>query len=102
MTTPEDPQRRFTVGSRVRVLPNSPWAKGADGVINTPHELAARVTRGRWEDGLHIVHRGDRVVRYWWVVFDELQFDEEDGGPWPSGEIEDEYLEDRSESSSQR
>jgi hypothetical protein len=94
MTTPEDPRRRFTVGSRVRVLPSSPWARDALGIIDNPHELAVRASRSQWDNGFHLVDRGDRVVQYWWVVFDELQLDEDGGGPWPSGEVEDEYLED--------
>lgn len=85
--------RRFSLGESVRVRTDSPWAAGATGRIADPDEIAVAVTGGTWERGARWLDRGDANVLYWWVVFDELQYDEDGEGPWPSGEVEDRYLE---------
>jgi hypothetical protein len=74
------------LGDRVRVLPQSPWAKG----------VTATVIGGLQGDRMkfrRIVSGDDGLRTFYFLAFDQPQVDERGDGPYIGAEIESRFIE---------
>jgi len=65
---------QFMPGDRVTVMPNYYWAQGAHGTIEMP-PATVRHPKDQWIDHLRRVTGHGSTVDYYWVEFDQPQYE---------------------------
>ncbi len=78
--------REPLLGDRVRISPQSPWARGVTGQVIGG--IAGDCLRFR-----RTVAASDGPRIFYFVAFDEPQIDDNGGGPFIGAEIEARYIE---------
>ncbi len=85
--------RTWRVGDRARVSPAYHWAQGAAVTIARPvQEVSPSELPEAFGEESRLVPGRARVHRFYWVVFDEPQWDAEGDGPYQEAEIDSDYL----------
>ena len=63
------------------------WAKGSTGTISVPPDSVISLS-GPWDGGMTQQEKSDLGVHtFYWVWFDEPQFDADCDGPYGGGQI---------------
>ncbi len=85
----------YEIGDRVRISRRYHWAKGATGTVQAPPEFVQELAADRdpWEGHTRIVQGRVRLIKFYWIEFDEPQIDGDGDGPYPAGEIDAEAIE---------
>ena len=85
----------YKPGDRVRISLNYHWAQDASGTIdNAPDfakELVAR--ESPWEGHRRFAPGVEGLIEFYWVWFDEPQYDPDGDGPYKGSEIESDAIE---------
>ncbi len=86
---------KFNLGDRVRVLEKYNWARNALGTISDPPEFAINLVKDKYPwIGYHRNVKGvNEWIEFYWIIFDEPQFDADGDGPYGGSEIEAQMLE---------
>ena len=82
---------KFQVGDRVRISQHCHWARSASGTVRRAPKYATLVAP-EWNDYFRTVPMRNGVGLFIWVEFDVPQIDEDGDGPYPEGEINQEFL----------
>jgi hypothetical protein len=78
------------LGARVRVASTHHWAQGALATIAQAPDSVSALASVTWP---RVVESRNGRILFYWVVFDEPQFDAEGDGPYEGAEIDARYLE---------
>ncbi len=85
----------FLLGERVHISRNHHWGQGALGTIAQPPEYVKQLVKdlAPWVDWHRYVQGVDGQIKFYWVNFDDPQFDADGDGPYRGGEIRADVLE---------
>ncbi len=86
---------KFDIGDKIRVSKKYHWAQGAYGTIAKPPDFVWQLTEGEasWKGWHRFVQGRKGKIEFYWVNFDEPQFDADGDGPYKGGEIKAEMIE---------
>jgi hypothetical protein len=85
----------FKLGDRVFISKNYNWAQGAAGTIANPPDFVRNLVEADtpWEDYKRFVQGSEGIIKFYWVWFDEPQYDPDGDGPYKGSEIEGDMIE---------
>jgi hypothetical protein len=91
----EDENLKFKLGDRVRISKKHHWAQNALGTISEPPEFAKQLANDRtsWKGWHRYVQGIKGRIEFYWVDFDNPQFDADGDGPYIGGEIRGDAIE---------
>ncbi|MFA4831311.1 MAG: hypothetical protein WC862_03950 [Patescibacteria group bacterium] len=83
--------KQFYIDDRVKISEDYHWAQLATGVIKVPPKATVDL-RGDWNGYTRTVKtlKGDKL--FYWILFDNPQYDADGDGPYSDAEIDSEYL----------
>ena len=86
---------KFGIGDKVRISNESHWAKDALGTISELPRFIQQTVKDESSGQVshHLVKGTKGMLKFYWVNFDEPQFDADGDGPYKGGEIKEEMLE---------
>jgi hypothetical protein len=86
---------KFKIGMRIRISHDSPWAQGASGSIAEPPDFPKKLVQAEapWQGHHRFVKGRNGLIEFYFVWFDQPQWDADGDGPYSGGEIEAEHIE---------
>ena len=82
---------KLSVGSRIKISENYHWAKNATGRIAQPPNYIVQTSDG-WKRHFREVKTLKGISTFYWITFDESQFDADGDGPYQEAEIDSNFI----------
>jgi hypothetical protein len=84
----------FKSGDKVIVEGDWNFPKTCSGTISEPPDTVVNLAEDSqpWAGIQRLIKGRKKLLRYYWVKFDEPQYDSDDDGPYYGGEVEDMYI----------
>ena len=79
------------INDKVQIAENYHWAKNATGTILNPPNYILEISE-EWDGISRKIKTPKGKLVFYWVIFDEPQFDSDGDGPYAEAEIDSQYL----------